>query len=69
MTEEQKKRIRQAGERDCEFDGMPLHPNFWRYLLKASFKNLSEIESLTEQEFLKRIDDAMKYRKGINSRG
>ena len=58
MTEEQKKRIILAKENDCEFDGMPLHPHHYHYLVKAGFKSITEIEALTEKEFCKRIDDA-----------
>ncbi len=52
MTDEQKTRIRQAGPNDCEFDEMPMHPHYRYYLIGAGFKDLCEVESKTEEEFI-----------------
>ena len=67
MTEEQKTRIVQAKENDCSFDGMPLHPHHRYYLTKAGFKNISEIEELTEEEFCRKID--LSFDDNTNKRG
>ncbi len=56
MTEEQKKRIRQAPEGDCDFDGVSVHPHFLNWIMKAGIKDLSEIEAMTEEDFIKKID-------------
>ncbi len=58
MTDEQKSRIRQAGENDCEFDGMPVHPHYYHYLHCAGFSSISEIENLTEAEFIEVLNNA-----------
>ena len=58
MTEEQKSRIRQAGENDCEFDGMPVHPHYYYFFQCAGFSTISEIESLTEAEFIEVLNNA-----------
>jgi hypothetical protein len=58
MTDEQKRRIRQAGENDCEFDGMPVHPHYCYYLTCAGFSNISEIENMTEKEFFEFLNNA-----------
>ena len=60
MTEEQKTRIRQAGPNDCEFDGMPMHPHYRYYLIGAGFKDLCEVESKTEEEFIEIMNNAKK---------
>lgn len=57
MTEEQKKRIRQAKGNDNSFDGMAIHYHFLVPILKSGFKTITEIEMLTEEDFIKRIDD------------
>lgn len=58
MTDEQKRRIRQAGENDCEFDGMPVHPHYYHYFQCAGFSNLREIENMTEAEFIETLNNA-----------
>ena len=65
MTDEQKQRITQAGENDCEFDGMPLHPHHRHFLVKAGFKTISEIESITEEAFQKSLMDAFSDREHV----
>lgn len=67
MTDEQRTRIAQAKENDCDFDGMPLHPHHRYYLIKAGFKSISEIEELTEEEFCRRIDSS--FDDNTNKRG
>lgn len=58
MNEEQKGRIRQPREGDLTFDGMPIHPHHYHILERAGISTISEIESLTEEEFSKRVDTA-----------
>ena len=58
MTDEQKTRIRQTGPNDCEFDGMPMHPHYRYYLIGAGFKDLCEVESKTEEEFIEIMNNA-----------
>jgi len=58
MTDEQKSRIRQARDNDCEFDGMPVHPHYLHFLHCAGFSNLCEIESMTEEEFIDTMNNA-----------
>ncbi len=58
MTDEQKTRIHQAGPNDWEFDGMPMHPHYRYYLIGAGFKDLCEIESKTEEEFIEIMNNA-----------
>ena len=57
MTEEQKNRIRPAGNNDCTFDGLPMHPHYRHFLEKAGFKDLSDIEEKTEEEFIEIINE------------
>ncbi|RKM56785.1 hypothetical protein D6855_14030 [Butyrivibrio sp. CB08] len=58
MTDEQKTRIRQAEPNDCEFDGMPMHPHYRHFLICAGFKDLCEVESKTEEEFIEIMNNA-----------
>lgn len=58
MTDEQKSRIKQARENDCEFDGMPVHPHYYHYLKCAGFSNICEIENMTEEGFIEALNNA-----------
>ena len=58
MNEEQRGRISQPREEDLTFDGMPIHPHHQHILARAGFSTISEIESLTEEEFSQRVDTA-----------
>lgn len=55
-----KNRILQAKENDCSFDGMPIHPNNYRHLIWSGFKTVSEIEALTSNEFMEKVDNSKK---------
>ena len=57
MTDEQKTRIRQAEPNDCEFDGMPMHPHYRYFLICAGFKDLCEVESKTEEDFIEILNN------------
>ncbi len=59
MTEEQKSRMQYAEVgKCCEFDGLPMHPHYRYFLMCAGFKDLVEIESITEDEFVDIMNNA-----------
>ncbi len=61
MTEEQKTRIASAQDGECNtFDEMPMHSHYSYYLWKSGFTSISDIEALTEEEFIERVHSTFK---------